>query len=388
MNKSILLYQNKSSINSINESFNDLTDFVIQSNQSRCACIFNAKSGNKNVIKRRCKQMNPGFSKIVNQYLFNGNGGNKSFFIEKNENNEQHFCQNVDSYVIVNKLYYNMQFSIVFGIEQNIAEKIVKYMSHLESMLDLVIKSKYYDDLNNNMQVDIKNLVVIIDEFGYLLNINSKLQKALELTNDIERINIVDLIENQYDNWMGNVSEVLNFKPFIIYDVKFKNDSDSISLRIKIFKGIWGAKPVFFITSSEINTFEIISMPLNRQTEASLPTEKVENADFKIRLKLNNKYNLYSINDIVYCKLSSNYIEIIMKDKSKTKIINSNLEISNKLMAKNFFQIHKSFIINLNHVIHYTKIKGCTVILTNNIKLEVSIRRITKFLSIMSERYL
>ncbi|OFX21615.1 MAG: hypothetical protein A2033_15080 [Bacteroidetes bacterium GWA2_31_9] len=388
MNKSILRYHSKSNIISLNESFKALTEYIVQSKQSRCTCMFSAEVGSKDFIKPQCKKMNAEFPQIVQQYASNGNSGSKSFFIEKNENNEQHFCPYLDSYAIINKLYYHQQFSIILGFENSISAKVAKTISHYESIFDSVIKSKYYDDINNTNQLDYKNLVAIIDEFGYLQYINAKLHTALSLSNDIDEIHFVDLIENHYDNWIGKITEVLNFKPFMTQDAKFKSIVGSINLRIKIFRGVWGSKPVFFITSLDINTFEIIPQSLNRKVEVTTQIEKNENTDCKIRLKVNNDYNMYNINEIVYCKLSSNYIEINLKDQSKTSMTNANLEVSNKLISKNFFQIHKSYIINLNHVFHYTTVKGCSVILTNNVKLEVSIRRKNKFLSIMSEFFL
>ena len=388
MNKSILRYHNKSNIVSLNESFKDLTEFLVHSKQSRCSCMFSTELGSNNFIKPQCKRMNAEFVRIVQQYATNGNSGSKSFQIEKNEDNEKHFCPYLDSYAIINKLYYHQQYSIILGFDNSNPSKIAKTISHYESMIDFVIKSKYYDDINNAMQLNIKHLVAIIDEHGYLQYINSKLHHALALTHNIEEIHFVDLIENHYDNWIGNITEVLNFKPFMTHDAKFVSTSGTINLRIKIFRGIWGSIPVFFITSFDINTFEIVSLPLNNKVDTSAMVDKNDNSECKIRLKVNNNYNMYNINEIVYCKLSSNYIEINLKDKSKTIMTNANLEVSNKLISKNFFQIHKSYIINLNHVIHYTTVKGCTVILTNNVKLEVSIRRKNKFMSIMCEKFL
>lgn len=388
MNQSILHYQNKSNINSINESFKGLTEYLVLSKQTRCSCLFSTEIGSNEFTKPQCKKMNSEFPKIIQQYSSNGNSGAKSFHVEKNESNQQHFCPMLNSIVVINKLFYNLQFSIVLGLDNSNQLKISKTISHYDSMFDFVIKSKYFDDVNNNLNLDIKNLIIIIDEFGYLLYLNSKIKDVLAITKEINLINIVDLLENHNDNWMGKVHDVLNYKSFKICDAKMITKEGNLNLRKKIFKGTWGNKPVLFITSLDLHTFDVIRKSSHRQPNAIEIMEKIDSPEPKIKLKVNNDYNLYNINDIIYCKLESNYIEIYMTNKPKITMTNLNLEVSNRLLSQNFFQIHKSHIINLSHVINYTKAKGLVVNLTNSIRLEVSIRRRTKFLEVVENKYL
>jgi two-component system LytT family response regulator len=57
------------------------------------------------------------------------------------------------------------------------------------------------------------------------------------------------------------------------------------------------------------------------------------------------------------------------------------------LSGTTFFRIHKSFLINLMHVREYLRGDGGTVIMSNNIELEVSRRKKEQFLSTVKESF-
>jgi two-component system LytT family response regulator len=57
------------------------------------------------------------------------------------------------------------------------------------------------------------------------------------------------------------------------------------------------------------------------------------------------------------------------------------------LAGTTFFRIHKSFLINLSHVREYLRGDGGTVIMSNNMELEVSRRKKDQFLTKIKQSF-
>ncbi|HEY6957138.1 MAG TPA: LytTR family DNA-binding domain-containing protein, partial [Flavisolibacter sp.] len=57
------------------------------------------------------------------------------------------------------------------------------------------------------------------------------------------------------------------------------------------------------------------------------------------------------------------------------------------LAGTTFFRIHKSFLINLAHVREYLRGDGGTVIMSNNMELEVSRRKKDQFLAKIKQSF-
>ncbi len=85
-----------------------------------------------------------------------------------------------------------------------------------------------------------------------------------------------------------------------------------------------------------------------------------------------NGFEVINIDDIVYFEADRNYTKIVFNNKSEKIISRTLKEFENLLSGLNFFRIHHSYLINLNHVIKYYKGKGGYVIMSNGQPLNVS----------------
>ena len=94
-----------------------------------------------------------------------------------------------------------------------------------------------------------------------------------------------------------------------------------------------------------------------------------------------NKNSFFSlkINEILYFKSDGSYTEIFTSDK---KLISSkNIGYFEKLLDKNhFFRVHHSYLVNKAHIVEVQKGRGGNVILTGNIQIPVSQRRMQDFM--------
>lgn len=105
----------------------------------------------------------------------------------------------------------------------------------------------------------------------------------------------------------------------------------------------------------------------------------------KITVPTLNGLEFLTIQDILHCKSDVNYTTIFMKDKTKLMVAKTLKEFEGILSSYNFFRVHNSHLVNLNHIKSYHKGKGGYLILEDHTEIEVSTRRKDDFLQKLSE---
>jgi two-component system, LytTR family, response regulator len=93
------------------------------------------------------------------------------------------------------------------------------------------------------------------------------------------------------------------------------------------------------------------------------------------------------LDDIIYCEAERSYTIFHLDGKRNITVSKSLIEYDNLLQETQFFRIHKSFLVNLNHVKEYQRGEGGLVIMTDNAEIEVSRRKKEFFLNKMKELY-
>lgn len=114
--------------------------------------------------------------------------------------------------------------------------------------------------------------------------------------------------------------------------------------------------------------------------EVLVPKSSISNQ--KISIPTQTGFELLDTNDILYCQADDNYTHFFLEDDKK-KLVSKTLGFFEKQLSKHgFFRIHKSYLINLNHILSYHKGKGGVVILGNGKSLPVSSSKKSIFLSL------
>lgn len=103
----------------------------------------------------------------------------------------------------------------------------------------------------------------------------------------------------------------------------------------------------------------------------------------KIAIPIQNGYRMLDEKDIVYCEADENYTKIILSDNECVLISKTLIRVEEMLPSEHFFRIHKSFLVNIQHIKAYNRNDGFTVTLTNNITLPVAFRRNEEFLKVL-----
>jgi two-component system LytT family response regulator len=95
----------------------------------------------------------------------------------------------------------------------------------------------------------------------------------------------------------------------------------------------------------------------------------------KIILKTFDHIHLVRMADIIYCESDDCYTRFHLMDGNRIMVSSTLKEYDELLGGSGFFRIHKSYLINLVHVMRFEKAEGGSIILTNNNVLPVASRK-------------
>ncbi len=107
----------------------------------------------------------------------------------------------------------------------------------------------------------------------------------------------------------------------------------------------------------------------------------------KICLPTLKGFQVLEIKDIIYCEAANTYTNFIISGNKKVCASKPLAEYELLLESVNFLRIHKSFLINMNHVTGYNKGEGGHVSMSNGDEIEVSRRKKEYFLLKVKEFY-
>ena len=106
----------------------------------------------------------------------------------------------------------------------------------------------------------------------------------------------------------------------------------------------------------------------------NIQIEKLKRSFNKIPLPNSDGIEFVFPHKILYCKSDGSYTYVIMEHK-KSLITKSLREMEELLEEHNFLRTHKSFLVNLSHIIKYIRIDGGYLVLSNGDKVAVSRRK-------------
>jgi len=91
------------------------------------------------------------------------------------------------------------------------------------------------------------------------------------------------------------------------------------------------------------------------------------------------------INDIVYCESDGSYSHFYLTGGKKVTSTRLLKDFNKLLEGSGFFRIHHQYLINLSHIEEYIRGDGGTVVLDNQIRLEVSRRKKAAFIKVLGQ---
>lgn len=124
---------------------------------------------------------------------------------------------------------------------------------------------------------------------------------------------------------------------------------------------------------------EQIEMLLQNIRESAKPPVQ------RIALTTNDGMIFVSTQDILYCEAESNYTSVILKGGKKVLVSKVLKDIDETLSGSNFYRIHNSYLINLNHIKKYVRGDGGYVIMENDVTISISRSRRHEFMELFSK---
>jgi len=109
------------------------------------------------------------------------------------------------------------------------------------------------------------------------------------------------------------------------------------------------------------------------------------NADQQIALASADGLTFLKVKDIIYCRGDGAYTYFFITDGHKITVSKNLKEFEDLLGDKGFFRVHKSYLINLDHMKKYMRGDGGSVQMSNGDYVNVSKRRKESFLTQLSK---
>lgn len=93
-------------------------------------------------------------------------------------------------------------------------------------------------------------------------------------------------------------------------------------------------------------------------------------------------YQIFNHDDIFHLKADSNYTEVFVSNQEKSILVTKTIgSFGDMLQSPPFFRVHKSYIINVNHMKKYIKQDGGIIVMKNDIRVPLSRSRRVEFLN-------
>lgn len=135
----------------------------------------------------------------------------------------------------------------------------------------------------------------------------------------------------------------------------------------------------------EENRKQLAVLNLQLQQLEKILRQHNVSSDKKIALGMSDKIMFVNISDILYCEASGPYTNVFLRNGKSTLTSRPLGEFELQLADYNFFRIHHTYLINLNHVVEFQRQEGGYAIMENDVKLDVSQRRRKDFLETMND---
>ena len=227
--------------------------------------------------------------------------------------------------------------------------------------------------------------VLVDDEINALEALEWKLNRyigdvqIIKCNSPIEAIDVIqkekpDLVFLDIDMPEMDGFELLKRLSYTNFDLIFTTAHDEFALKaIKVSAIDYLLKPV---DKDELITAvdKVIASRKGNNLEDKLQSlfSNLHEKSDKINIAADGKIYLLDRADVIMLKSDKSYTTIFLTNEKKIVVSKTLKEVEKKFMYPEFFRVHNSFLININHVKEYLKSLGGELIMTNGMSASIS----------------
>jgi len=176
----------------------------------------------------------------------------------------------------------------------------------------------------------------------------------------------------------GNGFQLLEHFNNFPFEVIFVTAYDNYAIRaIRFSASDYILKPINL--NELISAVDKVSLRIRNRSEneriRQLYLNTMHPANPKIGLPTGERVEFVEVKSIIRCQGESNYTHIYFADRKPLLTAKSLIEFEELLAEYNFIRVHKTHLVNLNHVSSFTKNDGGVLLLSNGDSVAISRRR-------------
>lgn len=253
---------------------------------------------------------------------------------------------------------------------------LTKFMAHKPQCVTCVIID---NDARNNhqLELEIRKHPDHLELTHTFTDYREAINRLSNLRPDVVFVNITFPFFSGLD-MLGN-STILSTKVIFL-----ANESNYIHQSMKASRFDCLLKPLV-IPELRRTLKRLKSNPRQKFVQYSNPIPGVSAKQFefnKIALPTARGFIFIEPKEILYCQADQEYTRLVTLDK--THVISKNLKyFETRLDNTRFFRVHKSFLLNLEHIESYVKTEGGHVVMSDNKVIHVGRSRKTEFSIVM-----
>ena len=232
-------------------------------------------------------------------------------------------------------------------------------------------------------------ILLVDDEIDALEALEWKLKKYIddvEITSCDSPIEAIEIINNEKPDVVFLDIQMPEMDGFAMieklknrdFNLIFTTAHDEFALRaIKVSAIDYLLKPVD--KDELLASMEKIKKPkkgdlLENKLQLLLNNLSSNNND-KINISADGKVYLLDRDDVIMLKSDKSYTTIFLKSEQQILVSKTLKEVEKKFQFSEFFRVHNSYLINLNHIKEYLKGLGGELIMTNGLTASISRNR-------------
>ncbi len=130
-----------------------------------------------------------------------------------------------------------------------------------------------------------------------------------------------------------------------------------------------------------VNKVVLKPQPLDQQMLTGLIKSAIaqQQSPRKISIHTTDGIHLLALEDIIFCKSEGSYSFITLKDQTPMMVSKNLSEMEELIRSPRFFRIHKTHLINHDHIIKVNKAEGGDVTMSNLEKVPISRQKRAEF---------